>query len=95
MRRRDTRPGRLLGIGDHRRSDGRFGFGDRVRIKAGPEIAGQNESRQIEAVIAGALELRERRPAYVGQAGFADPHRRVSAPGVESCNRSARGAPVA
>ena len=50
------------GIGDHRRSDGGFGFGDRVRIKAGPEIAGQSESGQIEAVVAGALELRERRP---------------------------------
>ena len=40
MRRRDARPCRLLGIGDHRRSDGRFGFGDRVRIKAGPQIVG-------------------------------------------------------
>ena len=55
-------PARLLGIGDHRRSHGRFGFGDRVRIKAGPKIVGQSESGQIEAVVAGALELRERRP---------------------------------
>ena len=95
MRRRDARPARLLGIGDQSRSDDRFGFGDRVRIKAGPEIARQSESGQIEAVVAGALELRERRPPGVGQAVFADPHRRVKAPGVEGRDRAASGAPVA
>ncbi len=46
MRRRDARPARLLGIGDHRRGDGRFGFGDRVRIKAGAEIARAERKRR-------------------------------------------------
>ena len=95
MRRRDARPGRLLGIGDHRRGDGRFGFRDRVRIKAGPKIARQSESGEVEAVVAGALELRERRSPRVGQAVFADPNRRVGALGVEGRDRGARGAPVA
>ena len=38
--RHDARPARLRGIGDHRGSDGRFGFGNRVGIKAGPQIVG-------------------------------------------------------
>ena len=61
MRRRGRAIRRLLGIGDHRRSDGCFGFRDRVRIEAGPQIARQSESGQVEAVVAGAPELRERR----------------------------------
>ena len=54
----DARPGRLLGVGHHRRGDGRFGFGDRVRVKVGPEVAREREGRQVEAVVAGALQLR-------------------------------------
>ena len=60
-----------------------------------PRSRGQSESGQVEAVVAGALELRERRPPRFGQAVFADPNRRVGATGVKGCDRAARGAPVA
>src|SRR3984957_17496877 len=95
MRGQDARTGRLLGIGDHRRSPGRFPFGDRLRVKASPKIARQGEGGQVEAVVAGALELRERRTPDVCQAVFADPHRRVGAIGVKGCDGAASGAPVA
>ena len=55
----------------------------------------QREGRQVEAVVAGALELRQRRSSRFGQAVLADPYRRVDARGVESRDRPARAAPVA
>ena len=51
--------------------------------------------REIEAVVAGALQLREGGPPRVGQAVLADPNRRVITRGVEGRDRRPRGAPVA
>ena len=95
MRGSNARPRRLFGVGHHCRGDGGLGFGERVRGKAGPKLARRRESGQVEAVVAGALELRQRRPPRFGQAVFGDPNRRISAPSIEGRDRPARGAPVA
>ena len=94
-RRRDARPGRLFGVGCHGRGDGRLSLRQGVRGEAGPNVSRERELRKIKAVVAGAFELREDGASGLGQAVFADPHRRVVALGVEGRNRGARSAPVA
>ena len=52
VRRRHARPARLRGVGDHGRSHGCFGFGNRICVKIGTKIARQCEGGQVEAVVA-------------------------------------------
>ena len=95
VRGRHARPARLRGIGDHGRSHGCFGFGNRICVKIGTKIARQCEGGQVEAVVGRPLELCERRPPSAGQAVFAHPERCIKAPGVEGGDRATHGAPVA
>jgi hypothetical protein len=39
----NARPGRLFGVSHHRRGDGGFSFGERVRLEAGLQVARQRE----------------------------------------------------
>ena len=75
VRGRDARPARLFGIGDHRRGDGRFGFGDRVWVKVGTEIARQSEGGQVEAVVAARARVVRAPPAQRSvRPSSLDPH---------------------
>ena len=93
--RSDARSACLLGIGDDRGGDLQFRSAEIVWCDGCGDLFGQRQTGQVEAIRAGAFELRSAaRPARV-ETLLVDPDRLEPARRIKGADRRSPGAPIA